>query len=176
MNQKEYNELSECTEKKFPDGITLSLNKYASLDLNMTSITEKSDYIDTLKKFLIYQDHPIESTDPEDNVTLTQDQIELLHAALGMLSEAVEINQAVWSWIKLGNLADLDVANIGEEIGDEFWYISIFLRKLGLSAEDIMDTNIAKLKSRYGDKFSNHSAINRDVDTERAILEAPELV
>ena len=36
------------------------------------------------------------------------------------------------------------------------------------------DTNINKLKARYGDKFSNEKAINRDVDAERAILEKGE--
>jgi len=33
------------------------------------------------------------------------------------------------------------------------------------------DTNIAKLKSRYGEKFSSERAINRDTDKEREILE-----
>jgi NTP pyrophosphatase (non-canonical NTP hydrolase) len=38
-------------------------------------------------------------------------------------------------------------------------------------SEVIMDTIVAKLKARYGDKFSNEDADNRDLDTERAILE-----
>jgi len=36
---------------------------------------------------------------------------------------------------------------------------------------DILDKNIAKLKARYGDKFSSDRAINRDLETERTILE-----
>ncbi len=34
------------------------------------------------------------------------------------------------------------------------------------------DTNIAKLKARYGDKFTSDRAINRDLETEREILES----
>jgi hypothetical protein len=36
---------------------------------------------------------------------------------------------------------------------------------------DILDKNIAKLKARYGEKFSSDRAINRDLETERTILE-----
>jgi hypothetical protein len=34
-----------------------------------------------------------------------------------------------------------------------------------------MEKNIAKLKARYGDKFSEESAEHRDLKTEREILE-----
>jgi NTP pyrophosphatase (non-canonical NTP hydrolase) len=35
----------------------------------------------------------------------------------------------------------------------------------------ILDKNIDKLKARYGDKFSSERAINRDLETEKRILE-----
>jgi hypothetical protein len=35
----------------------------------------------------------------------------------------------------------------------------------------ILDTNIEKLKARYGEKFSSTKAINRDLEKERKILE-----
>ena len=35
-----------------------------------------------------------------------------------------------------------------------------------------LEANIAKLKARYGDKFSTEKAVNRDLDTERNILES----
>ena len=41
----------------------------------------------------------------------------------------------------------------------------------GLKVEDICQVNIDKLKARYGEKFSSERAINRDLDTERNILE-----
>lgn len=41
----------------------------------------------------------------------------------------------------------------------------------GVDIESGFDTNIAKLKSRYGSKFTSERAINRNLETERAILE-----
>lgn len=41
----------------------------------------------------------------------------------------------------------------------------------GINLEKGFDINIAKLKARYGDKFSTDKAINRDLETERKILE-----
>jgi NTP pyrophosphatase (non-canonical NTP hydrolase) len=37
--------------------------------------------------------------------------------------------------------------------------------------ESILEKNIAKLKARYGDKFSSEKAINRDLEMEKIILE-----
>lgn len=35
-----------------------------------------------------------------------------------------------------------------------------------------LDVNIAKLAKRYGDKYTDYAALNRDLDGERAVLEA----
>jgi hypothetical protein len=40
-----------------------------------------------------------------------------------------------------------------------------------ININDVMEINIAKLKARYGEKFSTDKAINRDLTTERNILE-----
>lgn len=40
-----------------------------------------------------------------------------------------------------------------------------------VNTEAAWETNIAKLKARYGDKFSSERAINRNLDIERNILE-----
>lgn len=41
----------------------------------------------------------------------------------------------------------------------------------GANFEEILDKNIAKLKARYGEKFSSEKAINRDLNLEKTILE-----
>lgn len=41
----------------------------------------------------------------------------------------------------------------------------------GTTIEEGRATNIAKLKARYGDKFTENAALNRDLETERKILE-----
>lgn len=54
---------------------------------------------------------------------------------------------------------------------DLFDTMSIFCHLNEIEISTILDTNIQKLKARYGEKFSSERAINRNLDTERAILE-----
>ena len=49
--------------------------------------------------------------------------------------------------------------------------IKLYLGCYYLNIEDVWEKNIAKLKIRYGDKFTSERAINRDLETERTILE-----
>lgn len=49
--------------------------------------------------------------------------------------------------------------------------ISVYASIYNIDIPSILETNIAKLKARYGDKFTSERAINRDLETERIILE-----
>lgn len=49
--------------------------------------------------------------------------------------------------------------------------IQSYMNYHNIDIKGSFDINIAKLKSRYGDKFSSEKAINRDLETERKILE-----
>ena len=76
------------------------------------------------------------------------------------------------------------IRTVGDRICDEmlldetetisFWFTFLQLllsyHNLG-SLSDVMETNIAKLKARYPDKYSDESALNRNLDAEREILE-----
>lgn len=42
---------------------------------------------------------------------------------------------------------------------------------LGIEMADILESNIRKLQARYGDKYSDVAALNRDLDQERKALE-----
>ena len=94
----------------------------------------------------------------------------LLHAGIGLSTESGEFLDALKKHIFYGK--DLDKVNLAEEIGDLFWYLAIAADELGIDFESIMAKNIEKLKSRYGDKFSEELAENRDLNTEREILES----
>lgn len=52
-----------------------------------------------------------------------------------------------------------------------FKTISSFCDSNKIEISEILDKNIAKLKARYGDKFSSDKAINRNINIEREILE-----
>jgi len=95
----------------------------------------------------------------------------IFHAAIGLATEAGEVMEAMVEDIGGG---DLDTVNLGEEIGDINWYTAIALDETGLKLEDILERNIAKLKARFPEKFTEHHAANRDLDAERRILEGNE--
>ena len=65
----------------------------------------------------------------------------------------------------------IDLEKFSKISTDLFETLLVFCNVNNINVEEILDTNIAKLKSRYGDKFSSDKAINRDLQTERAILE-----
>lgn len=50
-------------------------------------------------------------------------------------------------------------------------HISTYCKMFGLDKKSICQTNIDKLRARYGDKFTSERAINRNLTKEREILE-----
>lgn len=101
-------------------------------------------------------------------------QARQVHAFFGLLTEVGELADAVKRHIFYG--APLDRTNIKEEAGDVFWYLAILLDDCGVSFEDCMVANIAKLKARYPGKFDAGQAVNRDLGAERQALEGKLLV
>lgn len=97
---------------------------------------------------------------------------ELMHAMLGITSEAGEVADQFKRHLIYGK--ELDEINLMEEIGDLFWYCAILSHHIDISFVTIMERNIAKLKARYPGKFTKDSAINRDLEKERRILEGKE--
>jgi NTP pyrophosphatase (non-canonical NTP hydrolase) len=93
----------------------------------------------------------------------------LIHGAMGVVTESGELMDAMKKHVFYG--ADPDKVNLKEELGDLFWYIAVLCDALGISFEEVWETNIAKLKSRYGEKFNEDGALNRDLQKERGILE-----
>lgn len=162
MNYKEFEQLSEVTEKKFPNGLSIPFALYEQLVANLKQIASDS-IMDDLKKAIIYKDYEVKES--ESYVHIKQDSAEILHAVLGLYTEVQEIIQ--WAL----KPEPLDRVNLIEEIFDLYWYKAILTRKFNINIEEGMDRNIAKLKKRYGDKFTNYAAMNRDLNAERKTLE-----
>lgn len=98
----------------------------------------------------------------------------LLHATMGISTEAGELLDAVKKYVFYGK--KLDKTNLIEELGDVMWYVAVaisVLQRTGVdvSFEDIWCTNINKLRLRYGTEFSEDRAINRELDKEREVLD-----
>jgi NTP pyrophosphatase (non-canonical NTP hydrolase) len=95
--------------------------------------------------------------------------VRLLHAAIGLSTEAGELLDAIKKHVFYGR--ELDVTNVIEELGDACFYLGIGLDETGITWEEIFQRNMDKLDGRYKDKFTEDEAINRDLDAEREILE-----
>ncbi len=91
------------------------------------------------------------------------------HATIGVVTEAGELMNAIKRAKIYGKT--LDHVNLVEEAGDVMWYLAILADDLGVSFEEIWDKNIAKLRLRYPDKYSDEHCLNRDTEAERKILE-----
>lgn len=128
--------------------------------LNDSARTASSDYIKIGERVL----------GVPGNVEVVEKQmVDLLHASIGMQTEAAEFSDMLKKHFFYGK--PLDKVNLREELGDQLWYIAMALRALDTTFEAVMERNIAKLKARYPDKFTEELAENRDLTKEREILE-----
>ena len=98
--------------------------------------------------------------------------INIIHGIIGKATEAGELLELLHATAIHGET--FDVANAGEEVGDGFWYDALLARACGLTFEGIQRTNIAKLRYRFPDRFTEYDANNRDLFGERRILEEGE--
>lgn len=96
----------------------------------------------------------------------------VLHASMGLVTEAAELQDALKKASFYGK--ELDITNIKEEAGDMLWYLALLFDAIGTDFETEQARVIAKLKARFPDKFTEEKAENRDLVTERAILERPD--
>lgn len=90
--------------------------------------------------------------------------VRLLHAAIGLSTESGEFSDQLKRHVFYGK--ELDKTNLKEEAGDLLWYLSIALNEIGSSFSEVMAMNIAKLKARYPEKFSELKAEERDLAKE----------
>lgn len=95
--------------------------------------------------------------------------IRLLHAAMGMATEAGEFLDMLKKHIFYGK--PMDFVNAKEEVGDQMWYAGLAIDVLQTTFNEVLTVNIDKLRARYPEKFTEEAAINRDLNIERAILE-----
>jgi len=93
----------------------------------------------------------------------------MTHYMLGLGTEAGELQDELKKVLIYGK--EWDLPNVIEELGDLAWYSARILDLLGVSYEEVFFKNNAKLKARYGDKFTEYKALNRNLDKEREILE-----
>lgn len=139
---------------------------------NTESVSEASERIlENLQRTPTYQDMcavteaPITPQLLGRLVSVARD----LHGLIGVVTEVGELLDAYKKYIFYGK--PLDKVNIAEEIGDMEWYLALLLNVHNLRQQNVQGANIAKLKTRYPDKFTEAAALNRDLTQERGVLD-----
>ena len=92
------------------------------------------------------------------NASLSVDQ-RLLDASAGLAEEAGEVLGLVRKHLFMHH--DLDTARLATELGDALWCLTAAAGALGLSLEDIAAANLAKLRRRYPEGYTDQASVNR---------------
>jgi NTP pyrophosphatase (non-canonical NTP hydrolase) len=96
--------------------------------------------------------------------------IRLIHAVLGMTTESAELADMLKRHLFYGK--PIDVVNGKEELGDSLWYIALAVDVFKTTMNDILTMNVNKLQMRYPEKFNEIDAVERDLFSERSLLES----
>jgi NTP pyrophosphatase (non-canonical NTP hydrolase) len=107
--------------------------------------------------FTNYQTAALRTASPESTASPSTS---LTNAALGLCGEAGEFAELAKKHLFHGH--PLDKEKAAKEIGDVLWYIAFACEALGVSMDDIAERNIAKLKTRYPDKFESRLSLVKD--------------
>ena len=86
---------------------------------------------------------------------------QLLNGALGLTGEAGEVSDLVKKGIF--HEKGIDLEHLKKELGDCAWYLAMICDACGFALDDVMQTNIDKLKERYPEGFDTYRANNRAV-------------
>lgn len=110
-------------------------------------------------------------TNPTDKtpiqVRFDSRMIDLVHTYTGLLTEAGEFGDTVKKVLFYGRSMDQEsITNLKEELGDVMWYVALGCTAMGFELEQVMEANIAKLRKRFPEKFTEIQAQVRDTKTE----------
>lgn len=150
-------------------GDMVSRNSF--IQILTTAIVALQD-LDRVKKTLFYgKENPGMLLGSKQTCVGLNEQVptDIIHGIIGKATEAGELLEALFDTTIYNK--DLDIVNIGEEIGDGLWYDAILLDAIGSTFANVQKINIDKLRHRYPAKFTEYDAQNRDLFGERKILE-----
>ena len=190
MNLKEYTQGAILTESRI-DNVTVDKEK---LLIVLALFMEAGNLLDVIKKNAFYG-RAVDTTKWNERMAsicalssvptaqLTTEQTDLrtsdlipvdpriFHAIVGIATEGTELVEALHSMVS--GVATQDSVNLKEEgLQDVCWYQAILADALGADWEQNLVINLAKLEARNkGKKFNAEATLNRDLESERAILE-----
>lgn len=114
-----------------------------------------------------YQQLAMRTNDKKNTLRLTETMYnnsavsvaQLINGVLGLTGEAGEVSDLV----KKGVFHEkgIDLEHLKKELGDCAWYLAMICDACGFTLDDVMQTNIDKLKARYPEGFDTYRANNR---------------
>ena len=146
------------TDKVTEKEVSETLNDFAQI----------GETLDNQKRRLFYGKGDALTPESVDGFSIQGLNGNIVHAIYGLCTEAGEISEAL---IKAAETGSFDEVNLKEEAGDLLWYLAMLFRELDTDFDTVATTNINKLKARFPEKFTQDKAYNRDLGTEREILE-----
>ena len=84
----------------------------------------------------------------------------VLNGCLGLAGESGEVLDMVKKWVF--HDSELDKDHLKKELGDVMWYVAMICHSMGFDLDDVMQTNIDKLKARYPGGFDTYRANHRE--------------
>lgn len=177
MQFEEYSQLAEKTLSPAPE--RLEPYEIHALESGQDYIQKAGNYFDDIKRAIFYKKEEYKQKLVMDAVMnpnlknplyLSKEKMDLLHAAVGLVTESIEFFDQVYKHVLLDK--PLDKVNLIEELGDIDWYKNIPHRQLNISAGQVWELNIKKLEKRYPKlRFDENDAVNRNLDQERKVFE-----
>ena len=83
----------------------------------------------------------------------------LINGVMGLCGESGEAIDIVKKWLAQGH--ELDKEKLIKELGDIAWYLAETAYALDVPLEDVLQSNIDKLKRRYPEGFDLEKSIHR---------------
>lgn len=114
-----------------------------------------------------YQQLAMRTNDKKNTLRLTEAMYnnravsvaQLLNGVLGLTGEAGEVSDLVKKGIF--HEKGINLEHLKKELGDCAWYLAMICDACGFTLDDVMQTNIDKLKERYPEGFDTYRANNR---------------
>lgn len=93
---------------------------------------------------------------PLSEYTPEELKLKLAVMGLGITGEAGEVTDLLKKHLGHGHALDKNV--LAKELGDVLWYVAAIATLNGLSLGDVATTNVAKLRLRYPEGFSEEAS------------------
>jgi hypothetical protein len=109
---------------------------------------------------------------PSDTLNINHTDQQILHAILGIATEAGELLEYAIELVENGGIEKTNdtASDILEECGDSRYYSAVLIDLLGFLPNEIDHQIIQKLRRRYPEAFSSEQALNRDTEAELEVF------